>query len=154
MLRGPAVATADWRSVSIFASSARFPTGSIVAKGAISADLSRLYCGSFEGIPDIGLLGRVLSAASECPLCPSIADFPEHCRHVRFVPKADSCTAAISAKLKRGNAYRQLARLIPVWTKAASRRRGPSSIGRLFRLRDHTDSSSPMSVMRNENGRR
>jgi len=48
-------------------------------------------------------------------------------RDVRFVPKADSCTAAINAKLKRGSAYRQLAGLIPVWTETVSRRRGPSS---------------------------
>jgi len=46
------------------------------------------------------------------------ADIPERDCHVRFVPKADSCTAAINAKLKRGSAYRQLARLIPVWTKS------------------------------------
>src|SRR5215472_9266983 len=66
---------------------------------------------------------------------PPKADIGTQSRDVRFVPKADSCTAAINAKLKRGSAYRQLARLIPVWTETASRRRA-------------TDSSSPMSVMR------
>jgi hypothetical protein len=30
------------------------------------------------------------------------------------VPKADSCTAAINAKLKRSSACHQLAKLIPV----------------------------------------
>src|SRR6516162_11188430 len=58
---------------------------------------------------------------------PPKADMDQSGCDVRFVPKADSCTAAINAKLKRGSAYRQLARLIPVWTKSASRHRGPSS---------------------------
>jgi hypothetical protein len=45
---------------------------------------------------------------------PSTTDSCRTSRQVGSGPKVDSCTAAINAKLRRGSAYRQLAKLIPV----------------------------------------
>ena len=42
------------------------------------------------------------------PLYPQKRTLLRASRDVRFVPKADSRTAAINAKLKRGSAYRNL----------------------------------------------
>jgi hypothetical protein len=75
--------------------------------------------GSKSGAP-MSALGqkRTLRLGSPMSALPPKADIAGRQWDVRFVRKADSCTAAINAKLKRGSAYRQLARLIPVWTKS------------------------------------
>jgi hypothetical protein len=61
-------------------------------------------------------------------------------------------TAAINAKIKRGSAYRQLGRLIAVWTKTASRRRGPlSNRPPVSSARSH---GQQLAYYENENGSR